>query len=98
MAKVTYIEQDHDPEDEDPENITLPSLTDESVREACTIQQVNEDQNVKTKTETDTDEGSVFIIPENEENELEGHNMDAIADVVKATLANQTGKTFCTNL
>lgn len=33
-------------------------------------------------------------MPEEESNELEGHNMDAIADVVKATLANQTGK-YC---
>lgn len=40
-------------------------------------------------------------MPESEDNiDLDAHNMDAIADVVKATLANQTGEeyTFCNNL
>lgn len=46
----------------------------------------------KNKDDEETDPESPDIKAESEDNELEGHNMDAIADVVKATLANQTGK------
>lgn len=91
VTKVTYIEQEHEIED-DPENITLPPPRDDSVREACTIKTDGESDILKEKSHPESEDGSIYIMPETEaSNELDGHNMDAIADVVKATLANQTG-------
>lgn len=66
---------------------------DDSVREACTIKAGEGNEIIKDKNEPDDESESVYIMPESGESiELEGHNMDAIADVVKATLANQTGR------
>lgn len=79
-------------EDDNPENITLPPPTDDSIREACTIRANDEIEMLKPKTDIDNEDQSIFVMPESDEqNEVDGHNMDAIADVVKATLANQTG-------
>lgn len=66
---------------------------DDSVREACTIKADGVNENIKEKNDPVDESESVYIMPESGESiELEGHNMDAIADVVKATLANQTGR------
>lgn len=89
VAKVTYIQQDPEPEP-DPDNITLPIQTDNTVKEACTL---NVDD-LKSEIDTENEElENSFIITETDQNHqvMTETSMDAIADAVKATLASHTG-------
>lgn len=82
VTQVAYIQPAED-ESEDPQNITLPPETVN--KNACTFKPPT------NKKETNTEqEESVFVICQ-EEQGLDDNNLDAIADAVKATLANQPG-------
>ncbi|KAJ8938615.1 hypothetical protein NQ314_011424 [Rhamnusium bicolor] len=86
VTKVSYIEPDPEPEN-DPENITLPPETDDTIKEACTLKS---DDQLKTEIDTENEDGeNVFIIEESDHQMMDDTNMDAIADAVKATLASQ---------
>ncbi|CAH0559583.1 unnamed protein product [Brassicogethes aeneus] len=79
---VKYIQADNDDNEQEAENITLSSETD---KEACTL------KSAQMKTElVETEEGENIYIMESTDS-LDDPNMDAIADAVKATLANQPG-------
>lgn len=86
VTKVSYIQGPEESENT-PSNITLPTEVDQENREACTLK-----TNVELKTEPEEVENNenIFIIEEDEGN-INNANMGAIADAVKATLANQPG-------
>lgn len=85
---MSYIQGPEEPENV-PNNITLPVETDQENREACTLRTTEE---LKTEPEDDEAADNIFIIEENEENNMDDASMGAIADAVKATLASQPGK------
>ncbi|KAL1508854.1 hypothetical protein ABEB36_003683 [Hypothenemus hampei] len=88
VAKVAYIQAPEEPENT-PSSITLPFETDQENKDACTLQ-----TSVELKTEPNDEEigdDDIFIIQENEDTSVNEANMGAIANAVKATLANQPG-------
>ncbi|CAH1174295.1 unnamed protein product [Phaedon cochleariae] len=84
VTKVAFINPDTDPEP-DPEEITL-SIDDATGRDACTLQSGDD-----LKTEIEDTEMTDEVGEVDQSNHMEEANMDAIADAVKATLAQQTG-------
>lgn len=85
---MSYIQPDPEP-DNDPESITLPPETDETIKEACTLKTADQ---LKTEIDTENEEAdNVFIIEDTEHQVMDDNNMNAIADAVKATLASQPG-------
>lgn len=84
VAKVAYIQQEPDQND-DPENITLPMETETTNKEACTLKE----KTMKTEVVEPENDENIFVMEEDQT--MEGTDMDAIADAVKATLASQPG-------
>ncbi|ENN73684.1 hypothetical protein YQE_09714, partial [Dendroctonus ponderosae] len=86
VTKVSYIQGPEESENT-PSNITLPIEVDQENKEACTLK-----TNVELKSEPEEEENieNIFVIEEDDGN-MNNANMGAIADAVKATLANQPG-------
>lgn len=91
VTQVAYIQpNDNEPPEEDAGNITLPPETELVSKQACTLPLIPK----KEIIDVDANESdSVFMIDENEQQTIDDDTPDfnAIADVVKATLASQPG-------
>ncbi|XP_045465913.1 zinc finger protein 2-like [Harmonia axyridis] len=85
IGQVTYIQPPD--ENDDPENITLPSEVEFINKNACTLEGSEQKKGVE---EDNTENNSnIFIIDNENQQGLDDNNLDAIADAVKATLASQ---------
>lgn len=91
VTQVTYIQPDPEPE-EDAENITLSVEAEEMNKEACTISNVPaKNDYVEEQHETDIGYSMEEKIHMKQEENFEDQDLDAIAEAVKATLAQQPG-------
>ncbi|KAK5649234.1 hypothetical protein RI129_000263 [Pyrocoelia pectoralis] len=107
VAQVAYIDPELEQVEETSEHITLPMETDHTNKEACTLvtqiemkkeQEVIDLTPAYTQEENDAamsqDRDNIYIMAsevENSQNPFEDHNLEAIADAVKATLASHPG-------
>lgn len=100
VTQVAYLQPDQEPDD-DPENITLPAEEELVNKDACTLKTMKKerveiegmdtgDVDENDDEDEECDEEQIFM--DDTGHEMEDTSYDAIADAVKATLAQQPGK------
>lgn len=86
ITKVAYIDVQQDDAESAPNSITLPPEADLESKDACTL-----DLESFKSEQTEKIEDVDFLIEEHSEGNIDNANIGAIANAVKATLANQPG-------